>query len=559
MIDSDEAGQIHDFSPPFPRRMTYDGEPRRSAHRDDSQIYSGNNKFAGREHSEKSVVLYRPPPAQTRSGLDRDRPHGVSSVHRSTGSESLKQMIHREKRNASALSQATPLSYIGRPLNFGGALTSSTSTRGGQAGALGGDGRHQPQAPELLSRACQKRGFNPRFQVHEMRGGSNPLFTCDVQILDITVEGNKKFSSLQDARIHAAEQGLDIIKNGHLSTRTTTGQAPLGKRSTGFRAKFDTRLDDNVVRAVYARLDQLLPGRAYALQKNWNLPGSELQLHVPGGWIGDDLKIHMKPNWSITFKPIELLAVCQVCQVFGPASFHTRAKCPLWVKCPRPARSPVGLAPIGYPGSQDAKGPGTPVSIPRRGTGCDNPNLDPLTARPSPPFKEESMEDAPPVNNCVALALPEQTHHNREAKLVRDIQELVGTATTSSDNQDPRVKTAFLEGIALGARLAATAPGPVNNRSRSRSPDRRSSQATHELGDQWGVVTRHPLHTSSDYYTPRYRQRSPLREKPRSSNSTRGDTEEAGDKASKRPESVRAASASGDRGSGQGHDFPRRR
>ncbi|MDF2444744.1 MAG: hypothetical protein JWR01_2947 [Subtercola sp.] len=534
--------------------MTYDEGSTDPSPCDDSQIDSKDNRCAGPHHSNQAVVPYRPPPAQTTPGVNKEDRGDVYSEHRTTASDSGHHLMHRAQRDASTLSEATVVDSMDRSVRYGlgRSVPSSADMQGGQATAVGGSGYHQPQAPERLSQACQRYGFNPQLHVHQVRGGSKPLFTGDVKIQDITVKGTKTFHSKRDARSHAAEQGLDILRR---LMATSTGQAPLGRRSTGFRATFDNRVDDHVVGAVYDRLDRLLAGRAYALQQKRDSPRYELQLQVPGGWTGDDLELHMNRNWSITFRPVELLATCQVCHTHGPASIHTRAKCPLWVQCRRPARSAVRLGPRSWSGSQETRRAGNRVRFPPRSIG--HGNLAPLATTESPPVKGEDMGDGRPTNNCLSPALPKQTYDDRAAKIVREVQNFVGPPAAIRGDQDSQSKIAFLQGLALGTRLGATAPGPFEKRRRSRSPGHASSRVDPALGDDCGGGTGNPRHRSSDCYRPAYRERSPLREKSGCADSTEISMKKADDGASKRPEPGDAASAGGGQGLGPGDDFSR--
>jgi hypothetical protein len=520
-------GQEGSSSPPFPRNMTYNGQARGQSHDNEPQVHLGNGIFATPVHRGSPMATHRPgfpvtrsmgsnggkdfrghqaetllsrhrtigtrepyKPTTTLQAIPAYRPPDGPLPYRDLGEGALGRMINQERRNVSAVSQAPPIS----------------SHRDGLPGDTPG-GLLPPT--QLLSQECQKRGFNPIFrQTEHHRGRGKVDISCNVELRDTVIMSDKLFGSAQAARCNVAKMALAVIRAWPLSRSGNFTRRKL----TGFKADLDTAVDAEAARQLHTKLEVILSGRRFVLWRHRSNASVGPRLYIPDGWTGHNITVKLNDKWSIDFREFDLKAECRGCQESGSHPHHSRDKCPHWVEVKS------------HRGRRHGSGNGS------------NANSVEVRPRSRPAIKEEAMPDAPSGKAGASVAPAAQASGDRHSELVHNIQELVGTAAMSADSQDPNVKTAFLEGVALGARLAATAPGLANIRSRSRS---RSPRRQDSLSDHWGPGgDRHPLHPHTDRYTPTYRQRSPLRENMRSSNATLRDAEGAREGSSKAPTSA---------------------
>ncbi|KAK4241853.1 hypothetical protein C8A03DRAFT_30022 [Achaetomium macrosporum] len=67
-----------------------------------------------------------------------------------------------------------------------------------------------PGVVALLSRECQRRGFNPKWELNEVNDG----FACDVWLLDQRVTGDRRtFPSAQEAKRAIAPRALAVVRS----------------------------------------------------------------------------------------------------------------------------------------------------------------------------------------------------------------------------------------------------------------------------------------------------------------------------------------------------------
>ncbi|RKU43697.1 hypothetical protein DL546_001726 [Coniochaeta pulveracea] len=482
-------GQEGSSSPPFPRYMTYNGAPRDQSHDNRSQVYSGNDDFATRvqhgsfmtaQRSDLPVAL----PMDTSGGRDSlrhqartlpphlrtldtrgqpkptDTPQAIPSFGQSRpldgsksqldrGQDRQARMTDQERRNISAHPQASPIS------NYGNRLS------GGTRGLF-------VFPTQVLSSECQKRGFNPIFRLKESRVMGKLVFNCNVELRDKVITSDELFDNAQEAKFNVANKALAAIS----AWPPATGANLNRHKFMGFEAVLDVNVDEATACHIHSKLYAILFPRKFTLCRHSSNANCGLLLCIPDGWNGHNITVKMDARWSINFRPFDLKAACDGCQAMGSRGAHSHDTCPMWVE-------------VGTRHSESG------------GRSTDN---------------SDSLPHAPRGNTGAPEALAAQVIGDKQGELVRSIQELMGGAAMSGDSQDPHVKTAFLEGIALGARLAASAPGPVNTRShsRSRSPQRRSSVSEHG-GAGTDRYPRRSRYTHIDRYAPEYRQRSPLR------------------------------------------------
>jgi hypothetical protein len=319
--------------------------------------------------------------------------------------------------------------------------------------------KHQLQLPptQLLSLECQKRKFNPAFEIKQ---DGLQTFQCTVTIQDKIVRSRARYHSAAAAKQYAALEAWKLVRTW-----------PLPKASLYFVAQFTGQIsEDN----VHSKLRQVLNGRRYSLSilRYPGMSGGFLLLQIPGdqGFPTSFIRLSGELD-SVVFANIKKSDHCNLCAKTSLPP-HQRVQCPLW----RPS-------------------PALPARL--------EPDNQKQGHQPQYPVKAEPKYYAPSARNNTPITQDIYGPFDKRDQLIRCIQREMGTAATSSESKDPRVKAAFLEGIALGARLAVSVPG--NNadrdrrrsRSRSRSPRGRQPRGT----DRWtpsGYRVRTPLAQSRD-------------------------------------------------------------
>jgi hypothetical protein len=322
--------------------------------------------------------------------------------------------------------------------------------------------KHKLQLPptQLLSLECQKRKFNPDFVVEQVDGR---MYKCQVTIRDVIVKHRGHYQNGVAAKQDVALKALKEVQKW-----------PIPPTNLYFVAQFSGEVSDD---AVHHSLRQVLKGRKYTLS-TLRYPGLSrgyflLQIPEYQGFPTSIIRLNGMHN-SVVFANIKKTDHCNLCAKTNSTP-HSRVCCPLWRHSPAP---PVKLE---YGGHKQ--------SFPQR------------------PVKTESKYYNPAGNHDSTVVKHVVGSVAMHDQLIRSIQNATGTAAMSSESQDPRVKLAFLEGIALGARLAATAPGNGTNgeRRRSRSPGGREPRGS----DYWpppGYRARSPLAPIRD----RHRSREPM-------------------------------------------------
>lgn len=420
-----EPGQILSSSPPFPRYMAY------------SEVATGPVRGSGpalpetdlmgvktKEKSESSTLPMRPAPAKTLYPSRYPKNQGGNRA---------------ESGTADWISSEAGRFYLAK---------------------------HQLQYPptQLLSLECQKRKFNPAFEVEETNAQK---FRCTVVVRDMTFTSGV-FHNGVAAKQDAAFRALRAVSAWPLPPAN-----PLY-----FVAQFSGQISDD---AVHQKLRQVLNGRKYALstQRYPGMSGGYLLLQIPDqGFPTSIIRLDRELTAgleSVTFMNVKKSDHCNLCANTALIP-HARIHCPLWrVSPPNPVNNRQ-IEPA-YGGNRN--------SFPQR------------------LIKSEPRGGTPPRNHSTATVKHVNNHVDKQAELIRNIQDVMGTGAASSESQDPRVKVAFLEGIALGARLAATAPGNAANaeRRRSRSPNGREPRGS----DYWPAST---YRARSPLATVRERQRS---------------------------------------------------
>jgi hypothetical protein len=311
------------------------------------------------------------------------------------------------------------------------------------------------QAPTLLlSLECQKRKFNPAFEVKVI---SERKYRCVVTVRDLAITCTGTYDNQIAAKQDAAYKALQVVREWPLPT------------ALFFIGQFTGHVSDAT---VHDKIQQVLQGRRYKLstQRFPGMPGGYLLLQIPDqGWPTSFIRLDGGPNSTLTSVVLTALNKDTNCNLCRQTSMHPHARvdCPLWVLSPAPLVTTQHRIEPYYGGHKSD-----------------------LALRP---IKQETKEQNLQNCNRDAAKYGDNTA-DKQTQLLRGIQQVVGTAAASSESQDPKVKAAFLEGIALGARLAATAPGNPNNRDRQRT---RSPGGREPRG--------------SDYWPPpSYRARSPI-------------------------------------------------
>lgn len=357
--------------------------------------------------------------------------------------------------------QPTSLPMCPAPAKNSGGPTRSTGLQGGPD-YTGGTGewlnseagrhylaKHQLRLPptQLLSLECQKRKFNPDFLIEQVDGRA---YKCRVIVRDVTIRHRGHYPNAVAAKQDLALKALKVVQSWAIPPTKLY-----------FAAQFSGQISDD---AVHDNLRRVLNGRKYDLStlRYPGMSGGFLLLQIPEsqGFSTGIIRLDGALN-SVVFVSIKRTDHCNVC-VRTDLTSHSRVYCPLWrPSSPAPVKTQF----------DDRK-----YSFFQR------------------PVQNEPKLYNPRRNRDSAMAQQSDGPVDKQDQLIRTIKEVMGTTPTSSESQDPRVKAAFLEGIALGARLAATTPDNATNKERQRS---RSPGARHPPG--------------SDYWRPAgYRARSPL-------------------------------------------------
>ena len=309
--------------------------------------------------------------------------------------------------------------------------------------------KHQLQLPptQLLSLECQKRRFNPSFKI-EQEGWH--AFRCSVTMRDETVRLKGHYQNAVAAKQYVAFEALKVVQGW-----------PIPRPHLYFIAQFNGQISDDM---VHRKLYYVLNGRQYTLS-TLRYPGTSggfllLQIPEDEGFPTSFIRLSGGLD-SVVFANIKKTDHCNLCAKNPGLTSHSRICCPLWRDSPAPGGPKHGL--------------------------------------PQNPVKTEPRVYGPPAYHSTAMAKHAHGSLDQRDQLIRSIHEVVGTAPTSSESNDPRIKTAFLEGIALGARIAMVAPGSDTNskRRRSRSPGAREQRGP----DYWpppGYRARSPLATMRD-------------------------------------------------------------
>lgn len=313
--------------------------------------------------------------------------------------------------------------------------------------------KHQLHLPptQLLSLECQKRKFNPEFAIEQVDGRT---YQCRVTVRDVTVRHRGHYPNGVAAKQDLALKALKVVQ-----------EWPVPRRNLYFIAQFSGKISDD---AVHTSLRKVLKGREYELStlRYPGMSGGSLLLQIPErqGFPTSIVRLEGALN-SVVFVNIKKTEHCNLCDTKNPAS-HSRVYCPLW----RHSAAPP-------PVQTEFDG--------RRRSFSQHP----IKTEPepnNPPRNRDNRETSTGRHADMSV--------DKQNQLIRTIQDVMGTVPASSESQDPKVKAAFLEGVALGARLAGTAPADATNneRRRSQSPG-----------------PREPRH-SDHWQAPGYRDRSPL-------------------------------------------------
>lgn len=317
--------------------------------------------------------------------------------------------------------------------------------------------KHQVrEAPtQTLSLECQKRKFNPDFHTEMV---NQHAYRCRVKVRDITVSCTGTFDNILSAKQDAAYKALRIVREWPV---------PPLSNPLFYIAQFSGQISDD---AVHSRLRQILKGRKYTLsaQRYPGMSGGYLLLQIPQdpGFPMGIIRLDGGLE-SVVFMKHKKADYCNLCAKTALKP-HARIHCPLW-------QTTTGA----YPGRMVE-----PTKVQRNDL----------------PQRLVKAEPEKGRNNNTTLVKHAADSIDKQAQLIRSIQDVMGTSAGSGESKDPKVKAAFLEGIALGARLAATAPGNAANAER-----RRTRSRTPEGPELRRLTTR-------DYW----RNRSPMRERQRS-------------------------------------------
>lgn len=353
---------------------------------------------------------------------------------------------------------------------------------------------HSRPFAQVLSSECQKRRFNPEFLPAP---AGFELFTCDVKLRDVIIKGRRAYSSVVQAKQEVAKIALRIIRDWPIDGEPVH-YGFLGLVECG--AHISVEVD-----VIHDKLRELVGRQNYTL---WT-KGEDVRVTVTRGsplllqftaMPKRDLRIHA-PAFDLLFKAISKNKTCEFCLPGADEPPHTLQKCSNWIESQAPwtrgreARSDPRLAGTrtGSNSIAISRGPEHPRTRPHH-NGYTKPEPRDETATELyrvPPVKQENK-------------IPAEKKPDQQAHLIRNIQDVMGEWVPTDEIQDPKVKAAFLEGIALGTRLATAAPGQAfreRERKRSRSPAR---PAPSHAGN--ASVT----HSNHSTY-PRYRVRSPPR------------------------------------------------
>ncbi|KAB5578607.1 hypothetical protein GE09DRAFT_556625 [Coniochaeta sp. 2T2.1] len=303
---------------------------------------------------------------------------------------------------------------------------------------------------QLLSQECQRRKFNPSFTVEDLGGNE---FRCTAMIKEVAVTCSGDYGSGIAAKMDTARKALEIVRKW-----------PLPPPTLYFLAEFQGQIPEE---AVHQKLQDFLKGRRYGLsiQRRFRrgTHGGHILLQLPGQtYTGNTIQVnrdHRCGLRTLVFEKFRQGNCCNLCGV-SPAFSHAIINCPRWEKS-----RPLGMTAMNRP--------------------LDSDHGFPQGAINSGQIKKETFFERD-TGNVV------HNQMDKSDELIRHIQDVTGIPTNACD--DPRVKTALLQGFALGARFAGMAPGTAVSRERQRSgsPDR---------GEQHG----------SGYGAPRtYRSRSPI-------------------------------------------------
>ncbi|KAJ9151714.1 hypothetical protein NKR19_g4702 [Coniochaeta hoffmannii] len=310
--------------------------------------------------------------------------------------------------------------------------------------------KHQLQLPptQLLSLECQKRRFNPCFKIEQE---DSHVYTCSVTMRDDVVRIKGHYQNAVAAKQHVAFEALKVVQAW-----------PLPGANLYFIAQFSGQISDDM---VHNKLYHVLHGRQYTLYtlRYPRMPGGFLLLQIPEdqGYPTSFIRLSGGLD-SVVFANIKKTDHCNLCPKTPGMTPHSRICCALWRESPAPGSHKHGF--------------------------------------PQNPVKTEQRSHGPPANHNTGIGKHARGYVDQRDQLIRSIQDVVGTAPTGSQSNDPRVKTAFLEGIALGARIAMAAPGPETNtnRRRSRSPGVREPRPAADYWPPPGYRARSPLATTRD-------------------------------------------------------------
>lgn len=435
-----EPGQILTSSPPFPRYMDY------------NEVATGTARNSGHTKPESGHVKIESQP-KTASSLPK-RPAPAKDIYPSRYSAAQGGVkSDAGKGTAEWMNSPAGQLYLARHK-----LKSSPT--------------------QMLSLECQKRKFNPSFEIDVVNDAQQ--FRCSVVVRNMTFISGA-FHSGVGAKQDAALKALRVV-----STWPIPPASPLF-----FVAQFSGKFSDG---AVHNSLRHLLKGRKYSLsiQRSPRMSGGHLLLEIPDqGFPDDDIRLDGGLE-SVVFVSVKKGDHCTTCA----NTPHPVVKCPMWRT----------LQPYRYAATKNRQN--------------EPAHSDRKQAVAQRPVKRESEEySLPPARNQGAALAPRVENHDpynhpvdEQAHLIRRIHEVMGRGAPSSESQDPRVKTAFLEGVALGARLAATAPGPA-------AGDTPGNALGHALGHAPGHATGGERRRSRSpdgrdrrpgyYHAPSYRVRSP--------------------------------------------------
>ena len=259
---------------------------------------------------------------------------------------------------------------------------------------------------QLLSQECQKRKFNPSFEVDHLGGNK---FRCTVMIQDVAVTCSGDYGSGVAAKMDTARKALEVISKWSVPPPTVY-----------FLAKFQGQLPDE---AVHQKLQDILQGRKYglAIQRTFRrgTHGGHLLLHLPGQtYAGNTIQVnrdHRCGLRTLVFEKFRQGNCCNLCGV-SQAFSHAIVHCPKWEKS-----CPLGTTmsrPIDY-------GRGFPQGF----NNADGMEKDHFSDR-----------NAGNVGH---------SRFDNTDQLINRILDASGSSTAIGTCDDPRVKAALLEGIAL--------------------------------------------------------------------------------------------------------------